>query len=348
MKDDNYFDPRWRDDIYDEEALSIPLELPPKSKPNKRVWVNKKVVTGETVFGKYHKFRKPRIITALVKKVQPQSRMKITDGEGNEVPDDDPIQDFLNPPKAWMSDTAEELMTMYSAAKEARGEVLVGGLGLGIFPQMALYLDRPVDSFTIVEKSPDVIGITTRAWLNGLDDGTRDKVDIVAQPFDDYIKTTGKKFDTIYIDLWEDSDPRFLPYINRLLDLVKPLCKEGGRIYIWAYALAVDAFVKLINLYESSDIDVQKIPVPIDPLLTHYGRWRAREENSGLAMDEYEKKALELALTEKLPDLEYEKYNRDLYFFPHAVSLFDRQIIMQILNIAGREKPGETGEEKEE
>lgn len=338
MENDKLFDPQWRDDIYNEEALNIPLVLPYTSEPNNRVWVRKKVSMGENVFGKYREFKKPRVITAMVKKVRSHPSRRITDKNGNDVPEDNPIWDFLNPPKAWMSDKAEELMTMYSAAKEARGEVLVGGLGLGIFPQMALYLDRPVDSFTIVDNSPDVIEITTRAWLDRLDDDTRDKIDIIEQSFEDYIKTTDKKFDTIFVDLWEDSDPRFLPYINLLVELIKPLCKKGGRIYIWAYALAIDAFVQLVNFYESSDIDIQKIPARIDPILTKYSQWRAREENNNLPIDEYEKKARELALTEKLPDLEYD---RDLYFSPHAVTSPERHIIRQILNLARREKTGE-------
>jgi SAM-dependent methyltransferase len=338
MENDKSFDPRWRDDIYNEEALNIPLLLPPESEPNNKVWVSKKIARGEDVFGKYRAFKKPRIITAIVKKVRSHPGRRITDKNGNNLPEDSPVWDLLNPPKAWMSDKAEELMTMYAGAKEARGEVLVGGLGIGIYPQMALYLGRPVDSFTIVDNSPDVIEITTRAWLDRLDDDTRDKIDIIEQSFEDYIKITDKKFDTIFVDLWEDSDPRFLPYINRLVDLIKPLCKEGGRIYIWAYALAVDAFVQLVNFYESSGIDIQKIPARIDPILTKYSQWRARKENDNLPIDEYEKKARELALTVKLPDLEY---SRDLYFFPHAVSAYDRHIIMQILNLARREKAGE-------
>lgn len=339
MGNDELFDPRWRDDIYDEEVLNIPLVLPQVTKPNNRVWVSKKVIRGEDIFGKYHGFKKARKLTAIVKKVLSNPGRTLKDSEGNIVSEDNPVWDLFNPPKAWMTNSAEELMTMYSAAKEARGEVLVGGLGMGIFPQMALYLNRPVESFTIVDNSSEVIEITSGAWLDGLDGSTRDKIEIIEQAFEDYVVNTDKKFDTIFVDLWEDSDPRYLPFINRLVELLKPLCKEGGRIYIWAYALAVDAFVQLINFYESSRIDIKKIPANIDPLLTRYGEWRALEENGSLSIEEYEKKALEFALTEKLADLH--DYNRDLYFFPHAVSFTDRIMIMQVLSLARRDRPGE-------
>ena len=337
MANDNLFDPGWRDDVYDKKALNIPLLLPPVSDPNNMIWVAKKVIRGEEVFGEYLKYKKPRVITAIVKRDRSHAGRKITDENGREVSEDSPIWDILCPPKAWMSDKAEELMSMHSAAKEARGDVLVGGLGMGIFPQMALYLERPVDSFTIVDNDPDVIKITTGAWLNRLDDNTRDKIEILEQSFEDYIKTTDKKFDTIFVDLWEDSDPRYLPYINRLVELIKPLCKDGGRIYTWTYALAVDAFVKLIHFYETSDIDIQKIPASIDPLLTKYGQWRALEENGSLSIAKYEEKARELALTVKLSNL---RYNRDHYFFPYAESFPERHIISKILSLARRDKPG--------
>ena len=91
MENDKLFDPRWRDDVYNEEALNIPLLLPPVSEPNNRVWVAKKVMRGEDVFGEYREYKKPRVITAVVKKVGPHGGMKVTDKNGNEVSDDNPV-----------------------------------------------------------------------------------------------------------------------------------------------------------------------------------------------------------------------------------------------------------------
>jgi len=334
MKTDNFFNPQWRDDIYNDAARKIPLALPPRSESNDGIWVAKQVIRGESVFGEYHNYKKSRILTAIVKKVKANPFIKITNEDGSVVPEDSPIMEFLNPPKAWMTDSTEELMSMYAVAEKVHGRVLIGGLGMGVLPQMALYLDRPVDSFTIVENSPEIIDITSRAWLNGLDEQTRAKIEIVEQSFEDYIKTTDKKFDSIYLDLWEDSDPRFLPYINLLVEQVKPLCNEGGQIYVWAYALAIDSFANLINYLEREDIDIKKIPARIDPLLTRYGEWRALEENSTLSMAEYEEKARELAMAEKLETLEYD---RGRYFTTHAQSTFDRQFIRQILSLSVRD-----------
>ncbi|MCP4158178.1 MAG: hypothetical protein GY757_61330, partial [bacterium] len=317
-------------------VLDIPLVLPLAGKPNNNVWVARTVCRGDNVFGQYRELKSPRIITGIVKKIHSQPSSTLTDENGDEVTEDNPVWDFLNPPKAWMTDSAEELMSMYATAKESRGDVLVGGLGMGIFPQMSLYLDRPVKSFTIVDNCPEIIDITSSAWLDNLKADNRNKIHLVTQSFEDFIKTgkSNKKFDTIFADLWEDADPRFLPYMNLLVEHLKPLCNTGGRIFIWAYALAVDAFVQMINFFESSDIDIRKIPVPIDPLLSQYGLWRALPENQNLSIDAYEKKARELALTVKLTDF---KFDREKYFTPHYDSITERVFVMQILSAARKE-----------
>jgi hypothetical protein len=83
MENDNLFNPRWRDDVYDEKALNIPLLLPPVSAPNNRIWVAKKVIRGEEVFGKYQEYKKSRVITAVVKKNRSHAGRKITDENGS-------------------------------------------------------------------------------------------------------------------------------------------------------------------------------------------------------------------------------------------------------------------------
>ena len=142
----------------------------------------------------------------------------------------------------------------------------------------------------VIRNDDDIIVLgNTRGFHVFIEERRERKIEILEQSFEDYIKTADNKFDTAYVDLWEDSDPRYLPYINRLVELIKPLCKDGGRIYTWTYAMMVDAFVKLIHFYETSDIYIQKIPASIDPLLTKYGQWRALEENDSLSIAEYEK-----------------------------------------------------------
>jgi hypothetical protein len=61
----------------------------------------------------------------------------------------------------WMSDGPEERLTMSAAVRwcPEESDVLVGGLGLGIFPR---WVNHRVKSMTIVELSRDVINLVYR------------------------------------------------------------------------------------------------------------------------------------------------------------------------------------------
>jgi hypothetical protein len=335
------FDPAWRDDIFDEQAFDIPLVLPAQTEPNNRIWVKKKVVWGEEIFGTYHKYKKPRIITAILKKSPKPALYVMRDVEGREVEQDHPVYDIIFPPKAWMSDNAQELCSMYIAAKEARGDILMGGLGLGIYPQMALALQRPVHSITIIENNPDIIEIITNSWLNNIDRETRGKITILESSYEEYAETTTHTFDTILLDLWEDSDPRFLPHMNYLVNLSKSLCRPGGRIHCWAYAITVDAFIRSINIFESEDIDIEKIPQAIDPALKSYAQWRNKQKSKSLTMGKCEKKARQVALTVCAA---LQEYDRNKCFSPFAISRSEAYMKLPIFNAAKRQSSRLTGD----
>lgn len=58
----------------------------------------------------------------------------------------------------WMSDTPPELVAMHAFAQRARGDVLVGGLGLGIVVRY-LAMNPRVRSVTVVERERDVLDL---------------------------------------------------------------------------------------------------------------------------------------------------------------------------------------------
>ena len=60
----------------------------------------------------------------------------------------DALHDVVFPPPAWMSDSAMERSMMYHAALRARGDVLIGGLGLAIYPQLVLEPPAGTDAKT--------------------------------------------------------------------------------------------------------------------------------------------------------------------------------------------------------
>ncbi len=345
MTEYKHFDPQWRDDFFDEVVFDIPLLLPTQTAPDGQLWVAKQPVRGEEIFGEYQEYKKLRIITAIVKRNPEMSQMVFRDSENNVVPKDSPVYDFIFPPKAWMSNNAEELSTMYYAAKEARGDILVGGLGLAIFPQIIFYLQRPVNSITIIEENARVIEIITDCWLNKIEPQFRDKITLIESSYEDYAASTESRFDMIYLDLWEDSDPRFLAYINFLVNLSEPLCKPEGFIRCWGYNLAVKAFVKQIQIFERDDIDIAKIPQHIDPTLLTYALWRNPLEGQELTSEMYEKKAQELAETVAV---RREDYDRNRCFSPFTRSRMEAYQKLPLLNYARRHQPEEEPEEAEQ
>lgn len=94
-----------------------------------------------------------------------------------------------------MSDTPMEHRTNCEILRKAHGDVLIGGLGIGMI-LMPLMEKEEVKSITIVEKYEDIIDIVGKQLpLNS-------KVKIIhGDIFNNEFKK-GTKFDTIYFDIW--------------------------------------------------------------------------------------------------------------------------------------------------
>jgi hypothetical protein len=97
------------------------------------------------------------------------------------------------------SDLPVEIYSQYIAFSKAKGNVLVGGLGLGMAPTMML--DMPgVKSVTIIEKEPKIIKLIAPQ----LDK----RLKIINADLYDYLKLAGShkwaypKFDFAYHDIW--------------------------------------------------------------------------------------------------------------------------------------------------
>ncbi len=149
------FDPTWQDDVFDVQALNAPLALPDVTPRNNRAWVDVKAVRQETIFGHRHVYEPYRLVTSVLKPSDMAQYYTVTDGDGNVLAADDCVISAIFSPKAWMSDSGEERCMMYAAAKHAKDHVLVGGLGLSVYPQFVFGLQRPVDSVTIAERDSD-------------------------------------------------------------------------------------------------------------------------------------------------------------------------------------------------
>lgn len=99
-----------------------------------------------------------------------------------------------------MSDTDMEKRTNKEFLRNAHGDVLIGGLGIGMIV-LAVQDEPEVNSITILEKNQEVIDLVgSQLPLN-------DKVKIIHSDVFEWKPEKGKKYNCIYMDIWN--------YINR-------------------------------------------------------------------------------------------------------------------------------------
>jgi spermidine synthase len=92
-----------------------------------------------------------------------------------------------------MSDTNMEKRTNYDFVSKAHGDVLIGGLGIGMIV-MAIQDKKEVKSITIIEKSKEVIDLVKPNLP------FNNKVKIIQE--DIFSFKTKEKYDCIYLDIW--------------------------------------------------------------------------------------------------------------------------------------------------
>ena len=102
----------------------------------------------------------------------------------------------------WMSLNPNEIETMKPFIKNAKGNVLVLGLGMGYVPFM-MALKPEVKSITIVEKDPDIISLfNTLIYPNFKN---KEKIKIVEDDAINFVRKQNK-FDYIFADLWHSPE----------------------------------------------------------------------------------------------------------------------------------------------
>lgn len=149
---------------------------------------------------------------------------------------------FLYDPEGylWMSDTPQERIMMANNARHSWGRVLVGGLGLGLYPQYAAcgVLGDAVQ-FTIVERSPAVAAMVEPVLRRTLNL----PLEVIVEDADAYLAVEEpRRYDTVFIDTWESLNAAHLPNINRLRDLALPHLAPEGRVLLWGYRWIVRLF----------------------------------------------------------------------------------------------------------
>ncbi len=298
------FDPNFRDDLPAPEAFDIPLFLPapiPRT-PDRSIWVRRVPVLEEDLFGERLVHRTPRHETVVLLRSTAAKGITLVNSNGTplETPMPDLVQDIISPPRAWMSDSAMERSMMYHPALLARGDVLIGGLGLAIYPQFVLHLARPVTSLTIVDNSPEILQYVGEPWVKSLGRDAPPVV-LVEDTIESYLSSSQRTFDTIYLDTWGDLHWRLLAAINHLIWLSRARLREGGQIQAWGFWHLRRSLVELaVELERTPDI-WPSLDTSQSPTLDAYLRWRKAQPQGPLAEQEIVAKATEMAETIRQP-----------------------------------------------
>lgn len=94
-----------------------------------------------------------------------------------------------------MSDTPMEKRTNSYFCIYAHGDILIGGLGIGMII-LAIQDSPDVNSITVIEKNPDIIELMTGQHL------FNNKVTIICGDVFTWKPEKGVRYDTIYMDIW--------------------------------------------------------------------------------------------------------------------------------------------------
>jgi spermidine synthase len=107
-----------------------------------------------------------------------------------------------------MSDTWDEKRDHYWFVRQARGRVLVNGLGIGMVLN-ALLLKQDIEHVTVVEKSPDVIALVAAHYACP-------RFTVVEADALEYRPPVGERFGAVWHDIWDDICADNLPEMHRL------------------------------------------------------------------------------------------------------------------------------------
>lgn len=118
-----------------------------------------------------------------------------------------------------MSDHDSEINSCKDFIDNSRGEVLMTGLGIG---EMFNHMLDKCELIDVVEKFKEIIEM--------FDNPNKEKINIIHENIFDFKPT--KKYDVIYIDIWNKSHGH-TEEAKLLINKFKPFLKEKGWIGYW-------------------------------------------------------------------------------------------------------------------
>ena len=121
---------------------------------------------------------------------------------------------ILNNNRVYMSITPHEINTMKASIKEAKGKVVVFGLGLGYYPYMIAQKEEVTD-ITVIENDKNVIDLFYHEIFPFFGN-SRKKIRLIEGDAFNYAKREmGKQdFDYGFVDLWHDEEDGLEMYLK--------------------------------------------------------------------------------------------------------------------------------------
>jgi len=124
-----------------------------------------------------------------------------------------------------MSNTPDEINDFMPFVNKAHGDILINGLGLGCVVK-ALLEECSVDSITIIEKSLDVIAITSPSFNDP-------RIQIVHADGLEYTPPRGARYDAVWHDIWDYITADNLKEMDLFHKKYKSRLKLGGFQMSW-------------------------------------------------------------------------------------------------------------------
>lgn len=124
-----------------------------------------------------------------------------------------------------MSDTGMERISNKPFIKNANGDVLIAGLGIGLIVYNILE-NKNITSITIIEKYQNVIDLVSPNFNDP-------RITYINADIFEWKPAKGVKYDTIYFDIWPQICTDNLKDISLLHNRFKSFKKSGGWMNSW-------------------------------------------------------------------------------------------------------------------
>lgn len=128
-----------------------------------------------------------------------------------------------------MSDTRMECVTNTEFIRNAHGEVMIAGLGIGLILENLIPLceSGKVTKIVVYEKYQDVIDLVAHRYIDRL------PLEVRCEDIMTYKPTREEKYDTLYFDIWPDIDDKNLDDVRVLHNRWKTHKKDGAWMSSW-------------------------------------------------------------------------------------------------------------------